>query len=143
MRNDVLRTGRDESACAGLEGALLEELFEDGGLADADASSNNDAAVLLRVLTTQLLHNNKGQFALQESDSECDVFFRTMPHLFYLAVDPLSTDEHGGGLGVWNLEVNRRQVQLRRSNRRETNYKYKHRNLVRNELQVQTPKLVT
>ena len=62
-------------------------------------------------------------------------------HLLYLAVDPLPSDEHGGGLGVWNLEVNRRQVQLRRSNRRETNYKYKRRNLLRNELQVQTPKL--
>ena len=65
----------------------------------------------------------------------------TMHYLFYLPIDPLSSDEHWGGLGVRNLEVNRRQVQLRGSNRSETNYKYKHRNLVRNELQVQTPKL--
>ena len=60
MRNDVIPTGRNESACAGLEGALLQELFEDGGLSGADASSDDDAAVPLRVLTTQLLHNSKG-----------------------------------------------------------------------------------
>ena len=112
MRNVVLRTGRDESTCTGLKGALLEELFEDGGLTGADASSNNDATVLLRVLTTQLLHNNKGQLTLLESDSECKVFLQTMPHLFYLAVDPLPSDEHGDGLGVGNLKVNQHQVQL-------------------------------
>ena len=60
MRNDVLPTGWNKSACAGLEGALFEELFEDGGLSGADASSDDDAAVSLWVLATQLLHNNKG-----------------------------------------------------------------------------------
>ena len=61
-----------------------------------------------------------------------------MPYLFDLPVDPLPGDEHGGGLGVRNLEVNRCQVQLRRSNRGETNYKYKHQNLVGNELQAES-----
>ena len=72
----MIHTGRDESACACLEGALLEELFEDGGLSGANASSDDDASVPLQVLTTQLLQKNKGSVTLRESEreSECDDF---------------------------------------------------------------------